>query len=220
MMQRIPEPELMDDTDQARAYARADFEEPNSRFVELFAEHIGAPAGPVLDVGCGPGDIVLRLARRYPDVRIHGLDGAEAMLAFGREALVAEPALADRVRFIRGTIPGASLPQNDYAAVTSNSLLHHLHDPGVLWRLIRDAVRPGARVLLMDLFRPDDRERAARIVDSYATDEPAVLRRDFFNSLLAAFTPDEVRLQLQDAGLHGLRVETVSDRHLLVTGTV
>ena len=35
-MRRIPEPELMDDAEQAKAYAEADFSEPNQRFLELF----------------------------------------------------------------------------------------------------------------------------------------------------------------------------------------
>jgi hypothetical protein len=63
-MERIVEPELMDDEAQARAYAEADFEEPNARFVALYREFVGAlPAGAaVLDLGCGPGDITLRLA--------------------------------------------------------------------------------------------------------------------------------------------------------------
>lgn len=220
MMERIPEPELMDGAEQAAAYARADFEEPNSHFVRLFAEHVGAPSGPVLDVGCGPGDIVLRLARQYPDIHVHGLDGADAMLAFAREAVAAEPELERRVAFVLGTVPGAVLPADGYAAVTSNSLLHHLHDPMGLWQMIRAVAQPGAPVLVMDLFRPTDRAAAARIVDTYGAGEPEVLRTDFFNSLLAAFTPDEVRDQLRRAGLTGLAVETVSDRHLLVHGRV
>ena len=44
------------------------------------------------------------------------------------------------------------------------------------------------------------------------------LRRDFRNSLYAAFTPDEVRQQLGFAGLQGLQVGYVSDRHLAVSG--
>ena len=63
-MQRIPEPELMDEAEQARAYAQADFAEPNQRFVDCFeAEFPELQQGAVLDLGCGPGDIVLRLAR-------------------------------------------------------------------------------------------------------------------------------------------------------------
>lgn len=208
----------MDEDDQTAAYAAADFEEPNSRFVALFADSVGTPAGPVLDLGCGPGDIVLRLARRYPGVEIHGLDGAEAMLAHARRALEREPELASRVRFVRGLLPDGPLPRTDYAAVISNSLLHHLHHPADLWTTVCQVAVPGARVLLMDLFRPGSREDAETIVATYGAGEPEVLRRDFFNSLLAAFTPDEVREQLRAAGLHDLQVDTVSDRHLLVHG--
>ena len=47
--------------------------------------------------------------------------------------------------------------------------------------------------------------------------EPPVLKRDFYNSLLAAFEIEEVRAQLAAAGMSGLSVRTVSDRHLLVS---
>jgi hypothetical protein len=36
-MQRVPEPELMDEFEQARAYAFADFAEPNQLFVDAYA---------------------------------------------------------------------------------------------------------------------------------------------------------------------------------------
>ena len=107
-MERVPEPELMDERVQARAYAGADFDEPNSQFVERFERHIGLPSGPVLDIGCGPGDIPLRLVRRFPELEVHGLDGAEAMLALARDALAREPALAGRLRFIAGRVPEAA----------------------------------------------------------------------------------------------------------------
>jgi len=42
MVQRVLEPELMEEEEQARAYAEADFEEPHSRFIGLLVEHSGA----------------------------------------------------------------------------------------------------------------------------------------------------------------------------------
>jgi len=38
--------------------------------------------------------------------------------------------------------------------------------------------------------------------------------------LLAAYRPDEVRQQLARAGLEDLTVEVVSDRHMIVWGTL
>jgi SAM-dependent methyltransferase len=218
-MQRILEPELMDEFEQARAYADADFAEPNERFVGYFATEIVPPVrGAVLDLGCGPGDIVLRLARRHPELTVHGLDGSDAMLRFAAEALAREPALQSRVQFVLGVLPGAALPLARYDAVVSNSLLHHLHDPLVLWNAIREVGSPGAAVLVMDLYRPASPGAAEEIVETYSGAEPEVLKRDFYNSLCAAFEPAEVRAQLESCGLGALDVRTVSDRHMLVAG--
>jgi len=218
-MKRIPEPELMDEFEQARAYANADFNEPNERFVGHFdGEFPGLQKGAVLDLGCGPGDIVLRLAQRHPGLTVHGLDGSHAMLEFGAARLWDMHDLQGRVQFVEGILPGAQLPLPRYDAIVSNSLLHHLHDPLILWQSVRELGAPGAAVLVMDLFRPESAGAAQEIVEAYAGEEPEVLKRDFFNSLCAAFEPGEVRDQLRACGLDGLEVRTVSDRHLLVVG--
>src|SRR5574340_425911 len=83
-MDRIPEPDLMDDLAQAEAYAGADFSEPHDAFVahfrRLFREF---DCGRVLDLGCGPADIGIRFCRTYPAAHLTGVDGAAAMLQFG-----------------------------------------------------------------------------------------------------------------------------------------
>ena len=61
---------------------------------------------------------------------------------------------------------------------------------------------------------------AARLVEVYCAGEPEVLRRDFFNSLLAAYREDDVRHQLRAAELGHLTVAAASDRHLIVWGRV
>jgi hypothetical protein len=70
----------------------------------------------------------------------------------------------------------------------------------------------------MDLIRPGTAGEARRLVETYSPDEPDILKRDFYNSLLAAFEIDEVKQQLKEAGLGGLKVSRVSDRHLIVYG--
>jgi len=222
MIQRIPEPELMDEQEQARAYAEEDFSEPNELFLERFRLlHPKPPENArVLDLGCGPADICLRFARAYPGTAVDALDGSAAMLAHARRALEQEPQLAPRVRLLCTTLPSAEIQQGGYDIILSNSLLHHLHDPAVLWETLKRAAKPGAAILIMDLFRPPTTAAAAELVATYAAGAPEVLRRDFHNSLLAAFTPGEVEEQLRRAGLRQLRVEKVSDRHLAVSGWI
>ncbi|WP_018175130.1 MULTISPECIES: trans-aconitate 2-methyltransferase [unclassified Thioalkalivibrio] len=218
MIPRRPEPELMLEPAQARAYAEADFAAPHEGFVDAFAEAFPGPvSGPVLDLGCGPGDVSLRFAARYPACEVDGLDGAPAMLAAGDALMAGHPA-APRVHLAEGCLPEARGPRAPYAAIISNSLLHHLHEPAVLWQaIVRDGA-PGAAVFVMDLRRPDSEQTLKALVAQYAANDPDVLRRDFEHSLHAAFTPDEVRAQLADAGLDGFTVRATSDRHMVIFG--
>ena len=217
-MERIPEPELMDDPAQARAYANADFSEPHQAFVERFTQCFpGHAPQRVLDLGCGAADITIRFARAYADCKLTGVDGAPAMLELAREA-VAHAGLERRVRLKEAHLPAGALPHRAFDTLISNSLLHHLHDPQVLWRALMDHAAARAAIFVMDLRRPDTRAQARHLVDEYAGTEPEVLKRDFFNSLLAAYRPEEVAAQLAQAGHSGLQVEAVGDRHLIVHG--
>jgi hypothetical protein len=90
-------------------------------------------------------------------------------------------------------------------------------DPSRLWAEVKRLARPGAAIYVMDLVRPPTREEAGRIVERVAAREDPILREDFFNSLCAAFTVDELREQVAAAGLN-LDVRQISDRHALVSG--
>jgi len=218
-MQRILEPELMDDPAQALAYAQADFSEPHRMFVEAFKERFRGTAGDetVLDLGCGSADITIRFAIAYPEWVIDAVDGAQGMLEHGLRALE-RAGLSERIRLLYGYIPALILPRDNYDIIISNSLLHHLKDPVSLWQTIRKFGRLGTCVLVMDLRRPPDPVAAWDLVNIHAVGEPAILKRDFYNSLCAAYEPDEVRKQLENAGLGYFGIEVFSDRHTIVYG--
>jgi SAM-dependent methyltransferase len=219
-MKRHPEPELMDEAEQALAYAQADFSEPDARFMELLAGQ--APGGldgvRALDLGCGPGNVLLRFLRTYPRATCDALDGSAAMLAHAQAALDELPGLAARARLLCQCLPTEGLEAGAYDVVLSNSLLHHLHDPQVLWQTVRRVARHGALIQIVDLMRPASPGWAEALVATYAAEAPEVLRNDYRNSLFAAFEPQEVAAQLLEAGLCGLEVAVVSDRHLAVLG--
>ncbi|MGR9037668.1 MAG: class I SAM-dependent methyltransferase, partial [Gammaproteobacteria bacterium] len=79
--------------------------------------------------------------------------------------------------------------------------------------------KPGARIAVMDLLRPASMKAAQALVDIYAAEESEILRRDFYQSLLAAFTLEEIGVQLTEAGLN-LDFEQISDRHVFINGIV
>jgi SAM-dependent methyltransferase len=219
-MNRTCEPELMDEKEQATAYAAADFEEPHNRVVDLFGRYYpaGQVSGNLLDLGCGPGDICFRMVRRFLKLSVHGIDGSEAMLELARQRLRNEPDLESRLHFTRARLSQLPLSAGRWDAILCTSLLHHLHQPHDLWEAIKRLADEKTFIFVVDLFRPESAEKARWIVDHYSGDEPEILKRDFFNSLLAAFTFAEVEQQLVDCGLSGLTVDTISDRHLMVHG--
>jgi 2-polyprenyl-3-methyl-5-hydroxy-6-metoxy-1,4-benzoquinol methylase len=218
-MDRVLEPELMDDPDQALAYAQADFEKENQGFVDRFREYFpDFSEGHVLDLGCGPGDIPVRLARALSSCRITGVDASEPMIGLAGVA-VKRAGLADRITFHCERFQAVSLVEPADAAV-SNSLLHHVPNPLQFWYRLRQLVKPGSPVLVMDLLRPDSHEEAQAIVDRYAAKEPEILRRDFYRSLLASFTEDEVAAQLAEMNLSRLIVDVPDDRHWVVSGII
>ena len=217
-MDRILELEVMDDPAQAVAYARADFAEVNQAFVDRFrATFPDFAAGRVVDLGCGPADIPIRLARALPAAHVTGVDASKPMLELAREA-VAAAGLAARIVLVEGRLPGLPLPAGGFDAVTCNSLVHQLPDPAPFWQEVRRLGRHAASVLVVDLFRPDTPAAAHAIVEKYSGGEDPIMKRDFFNSLCAAFTPDEVAGQLKAAGLAHLKAEVISDRHWAVAG--
>lgn len=218
-MKRIPEPEIMNGREQTDAYAAADFEGPNQMFVDqfqaVFPEFKGK--GQILDLGCGPADILIRFARRYPDCILTGVDGAARMLEHGHSA-IASQGLSERIKLLEGVLPQVNLPQAHFETILSNSLLHHLDNPAVLWQTIKKSAKKWAAILVMDLFRPTNREQAREIVEKYSGNEATILKDDFYHSLLAAYSVDEVIEQLERAGLNRLKVEKISDRHLITAG--
>lgn len=207
----------MGEAEQALAYSEADFSIPHDAFVAHFQGRFpDFGQGSVIDLGCGPADVTVRFARACPEARILGVDGAEAMLALGRER-IEQAGLTGRVQLERHHLPSPALASG-FDGVISNSLLHHLDDPNVLWQTVRQVGKPGAQVLVMDLMRPGTPEELEYLAMTYAADAPPVLQRDFRCSLAAAYRVDEIVSQLAAAGLTDLQVEAVSDRHVLIWG--
>ena len=217
-MERRPEPELMDDEQQSIAYAQADFSTSNQLYVDSVVRDFPAHLRAVVDIGCGPADVVIRLAKAAPLATITAIDGSAPMIALARTAARAA-GVDDRLTLLHTRIPGPPPPSRSFDAVLSKDLLHHLPDPRVLWNEVQRLGRPGALIYVMDLVRPESEATARAMVKEGAGSEHPILQHDFYQSLLAAFTMDEVRDQVTSAGLD-LTVAPIGVRHMLIKGTL
>ena len=158
-MDRVLEPELMVGAEQVRAYSQADFEEENQGFVDRFAGTFPGPDNAeIVDLGCGPGDIPIRLARKLPTAKIIGIDASDPMITIAKQA-VKEAGLTERITLLCQRFQEVKL-SDLVDGVISNSLVHHVPNPLQFWFAIKTLAKPGAPVLVMDLIRPETEERS------------------------------------------------------------
>lgn len=211
MLPRVLEPEVMDSAEEARDYDSMDHAEVNRRFVEDFLA-IWNGANPVLDVGTGTAQIPIELCQQHAAAEVVGIDLAQAMLDVG-QTNVQRAGLQGRIRLER--LDAKSLPWADesFAAVMSNSIVHHLADPSVALREMVRVCRRGGVLFVRDLLRPADRETWMELVQRYAGSANEHQRAMFAASLQAALTLDEIRGLVRQLGFDADTVRATSDRH-------
>jgi SAM-dependent methyltransferase len=113
-----------------------------------------APAGAqVLEVGCGPGHLSIRLARHHR-LKVTGLDLDPAMIARAR-ANADRPGNGDQRRptFLVGDVAALPFPDGSFGLVVSTLSMHHWADPTAGLAEIGRVLGPGGRALIWD-FRP------------------------------------------------------------------
>jgi len=113
-----------------------------------------APDGArVLEVGCGPGRLSIRLARQH-GLDVTGLDLDPAMIERAR-ANADHPGNGDERRpsFLVGDVASLAFPDESFDLVVSTLSMHHWADPTAGLAEIGRVLRPGARALVWD-FRP------------------------------------------------------------------
>ncbi|HKA45107.1 MAG TPA: methyltransferase domain-containing protein [Burkholderiales bacterium] len=111
----------------------------------------------VLDVACGPGIVVEALAPGAGEVV--ACDITPEMLEQTRRRCRAA-GLAN-VRCIPGCAEDLPFEDSAFDAVVTRSALHHFPDPARALREMSRVLRPGGRVVIVDVMASEDAEQAA-----------------------------------------------------------
>jgi ubiquinone/menaquinone biosynthesis C-methylase UbiE len=211
MLPRVLEPEAMDSAQEARDYDAMDHAQVNRVFV---ADFLAAWSGesPVLDLGTGTAQIPRELCRQAPAARVVAVDLAEHMLRVACEN-VRRAGLQDRIALERCDAKHLPFADGAFAAVVSNSIVHHIPAPAAVLREMLRVLRPGGDLFVRDLLRPEDDAQVRALVSAYAGDANANQRQMFEDSLRAALTLAEVRELVAGLGMEPGAVRQTSDRH-------
>jgi ubiquinone/menaquinone biosynthesis C-methylase UbiE len=148
----------------------------------------------VLDVGTGPGVLLMELGRRRPDLALTGVDLSADMIATAERDL---QGLGDRAAARTADVTDLPFPDGSFDLIVSSLSLHHWDDvPAAAGELAR-VLRPGGRLQIYDFrFAPfDDLATAAAAADRFAGRRP---QRDSVRTR-ALLLPRLVRFTLQAA---------------------
>jgi len=238
MLSRVLETEVMDTLAEAVDYDAIDHRAVNRAFVaDLLAARPGkgdrhllceAPEGPfrqkvpvtfslpeeseILDLGTGTALIPIELCRQWPAARVRAVDLAENMLEVARRNVV-KAGLGEQIRLEQVDAKGLPYGNGQFATVMSNSIVHHLPDPWIVFQEAWRVAGPGGLLFLRDLMRPDDEATLRRLVELYTVGANPHQRQMFDDSLRAALTVAEVRALVARLGAEPDSVQPTSDRH-------
>jgi ubiquinone/menaquinone biosynthesis C-methylase UbiE len=217
MLQRILEVEVMDTAEEARDYDAMDHAAVNRIFVADFVAGWNGQ-NPILDVGAGTAQIPIELFRQAAAAQVVAIDLAEHMLAVGRDN-VRHAGFESRLRLERQDAKRMTYADGSFAAVVSNSIVHHIPEPAAVFAEMVRVAAPGGILFVRDLLRPGDEATLRGLVDRYAAGGNEHQRQMFADSLHAALTLDEVRTIVAALGFEPASVRQTTDRHWTWTAT-
>ena len=215
MLERVLEPEAMDTPDEATDYDSMDHSAVNRRFAADFLAPVRPLAereGYTLDVGTGTAQIPIELCRQSPAIEIVAVDLADEMLKLARRN-VERAGFGGRIRIEKVNGRRMDYPDGHFAAVVSNSIIHHIPQPAECFAEMVRVCAIGGRLFVRDLHRPDGEAELRHLVETYAGDANPHQRQLFAASLRAALTVAEVRALVGDLGFAPGSVSLTSDRH-------
>ena len=167
-----------------------------------------APEGSeVLDVSCGPGTVLVELARIAPTLRTTGVDIDAGMIAraerkAARLARDHRPGSARSPRFVVADVAAMPFPDESFDLVVSSYAAHHWPDRHAGLMEVNRVLRPGGRAIIWDIASPHEMADAAGHDAAGHEAVPAGAPVDGHPSLLGTF-----RMMLQFRKIPSQRFE-------------
>ena len=118
------------------------------RYDEMTArllDYLPASATSILELGCGTGNLTLKLAAKYPAAKLTLVDAAPQMLEVAKTRLGSRPA-----NFVESLFERLKFEPGSFDLVASTISLHHVRDKAPLYRGLHRMLRPGGTFRFAD----------------------------------------------------------------------
>lgn len=121
---------------------------------EALVAELPTQAESVLELGCGTGNLSVRLAERYPGAHFTFVDASAEMVEVTAARLADRvPTLASRATFHVGRFEDLALAPAGFDLVASAIALHHVAHKAPLYRRMHELLRSGGRCCFADQLR-------------------------------------------------------------------
>ncbi|MBO8216998.1 class I SAM-dependent methyltransferase [Prochlorococcus marinus] len=230
-MERIPEPELMEEKEQVISYDEADFSEGEFNLINqinhyLLRKNISlGEKDLIVDLGCGPGNISEKLAIRWPNTEVVGIDGSKEMIlrAEYNKNISSKQKILKNLRYVCADIK--DIKSNNFtfkkiSLLVSNSLIHHITNLEDFFNTIRILSSNITVNFHKDLKRPLDEKSALELKAKCSKKYNEILTNDYYASLRASYTFNELKNFTLENDLSSLDVFEEGDNYLIVYGNV
>ncbi|SKB10088.1 class I SAM-dependent methyltransferase [Aeromicrobium choanae] len=191
--------------------AHADrFDRAVADYQERFESDVAVRRGErVLDVGCGGGLTTRRAARASVDGEVLGVDLSSQLLDVARSRAEAEG--LGTVRFVRADAQVHAFEPGHYDVVLSRTGAMFFGDPVAAFANLRDATRPGGRMVLMT-WQPPDRNDWIRVTLGVLGGAPGPTADLDAPGMFSLSRPERIRAVLEAAGWTHVEVDGVEGR--------
>jgi demethylmenaquinone methyltransferase/2-methoxy-6-polyprenyl-1,4-benzoquinol methylase len=113
-----------------------------------------APRGHYLDIGCGTGDMAIKIVKRIPDAKVTGIDPSQGMLQQGG-IKVAKEAMEDAVRLEKGDVLELRFPENYFDGAITAFCIRNVTNRKKALTEIHRSLKQGAPLVILELTDPD-----------------------------------------------------------------
>ncbi len=231
-MERIAEPELMERKEQVISYAKADFSEGENKLINqinnfLINKNICLDENKlIVDLGCGPGNISEKLSLKWPKADVVGIDGSKEMIRIAELNKKNSPNRCQlkNLRYLCADIKSLKTSEisreKNISLLVSNSLIHHITYLDDFFNCI-DKLSSNITINFhKDLKRPNSEKLALELKEKCAEKYNDILTNDYYASLMASYTLQELKNFIFDNKLSSLEVFEEGDQYLVIYGKV